>query len=636
MKRTLKLPKYALIDLSNGTAIDYPISEELYTKYIGGKALAARLLYDLLPPHIDPLSSENILIINTSPMTGTGGASTSRFNISFKNVLTGGIASSNCGGTFGMLLKAAGYDGIILQGAASVPSYIEIADGTISIKNGEHLWGMNTEEVQAQFEPYWGKLVIGPAGENLVRYASAVSGERVAGRCGAGAVLGVKKIKAIVAFGTQKAYVYDKKKFDAYNKRYIRHLQNHPVSGDAMPKYGSGYFLRNTNAAHSLPTKNFQSGQFDGADKISGHALAEKSLTRNSGCVSCPIRCERRVMVHGKEVKGPEYETLGLLGSNLLNDDLELINEINYLADIYGMDTISLGGTLAFAMELKEKNLADFGLEFGSKEGILQAIEDIALGKGRAGELGKGSKMLAEKYGGEDFAIHAKGLELAAYEPRTSVGMGLGYATSNRGGCHLNGGYLALIETVMLSVDTQTPKAKAELAILFQNLIEAISVAGFCLFTAIAILPGPLLKLAPTHFIRRIVDKVLIAVRPVLGALWKLMPGLLPFNVLYLVPHSEALKLVTGMPITTGKFLQIGERCFNIERLFNVREGFTAKDDALCNRMTTEPQAPDRPDTVVPLDTMLPTYYKVRGWDKNGVPTAKKLKKLGIEPSSRM
>ncbi|NLZ66538.1 MAG: aldehyde ferredoxin oxidoreductase family protein [Clostridiaceae bacterium] len=627
----LRLPKYAIIDLSTGTATEYPIPEELYTKYIGGKALGSRLLFDLVSPGADPLSSDNVLIVNTSPMTGTGAASTSRFNLSFKNVLTGGIATSNCGGTFGIMLKAAGYDGIILKGKAECPTYIEIVDGEVSLKNAEHLWGMNTEEVQKQFDPHWGKLVIGPAGENLVRYASAVSGERVAGRCGAGAVMGSKKIKAIIAFGTKKPYIYDKEKFDKYNKKYIHLLRDHPVTGEALPKYGSAYFLKNTNSSHSLPTKNFKMGQFEDAEKITGEALADKFLTRNSGCVSCPIRCERRVMVYGKEVKGPEYETVGLLGANILNNDLDLISELNYLADIYGMDSISLGGTLAFAMELKEKNLADFGLDFGSKEGILEAINAIAHGIGSGKELGQGTKLLADKYGGEDFAIHAKGLELASYEPRTSVGMGLGYATSNRGGCHLNGGYLALVETVMLSVDAQTPKGKAELTVLFQNMIEAISVAGYCLFTAIAVLPGPLLKLGPAHPVSRLVSKILVGVRFVLGKLWKFMPKLLPFNLLYLLPHSESLKLVTGMPMTSGKFLQIGERCFNIERIFNLKEGFTAKDDDLCARLTETPQDPDRPDTIVPLDKMLPKYYKVRGWDKNGVPTKKKMNKLGID-----
>jgi len=630
----MTLPKYIIIDLSNGKVSDYPISEDLYKKYIGGKALGSRLLFDLMTVGVNPLTPDNIVIVNTSPMNGTGAPSSSRFNVTFKNVMTNGIASSNCGGQFGVLLKAAGYDGIILKGGAENPSYIEILDGEINIKSAEHLWGMDAEKVQEEFNPHWGKLVIGPAGENGVHYAAAVSGERVAGRCGAGAVLGAKKIKAIVAFGTKRVELYNKEKFDKYNKKFIDFLRTHPMTGNSLPRYGSVGLLNNANASHALPTKNFSRGQYEHASKITGEALSDTLLTRNGGCVSCPIRCERRVMVYGKEVKGPEYETVGLFGANIENDDLDWINIINYEADILGMDAISLGGTLAFAMELQEKGMADFGLHFGSKEGVLEAIRNIAYGIGSGKELGLGSKLLSEKYGGKEFAVHAKGLELAAYEPRRSVGMGLGYATSNRGGCHLNGGYVALIETVgVVSVDTQTPKGKAELGIFFQNMIEAASSAGFCLFTSMAIIPGFLSELGPAHPITRFVSKFLITARPILGAMWKLMPGLLPFNWMYLLPYTQSLKLATGLPITSGSFLQIGERCFNTERLFNLREGLTSADDTLCDRLTKTPQDASRADTVVPLDKMLPRYYKVRGWDKNGVPTPKTLKKLGIDVS---
>lgn len=628
----MTLPKYILIDLNSGNVSDYPISQELYTKYLGGKALAARLLFDLMPVGVKALSADNVVIVNTSPMNGTGAPSSSRFNITFKNVMTNGIASSNCGGQFGVMLKASGYDGIILKGGAASHSYIEILDGDISIRSAEHLWGMDAEKVQEEFNPHWGKLVIGPAGENGVHYAAAVSGERVAGRCGAGAVLGAKNIKAIVAFGTKRVELFDKEKFDIYNKKFIEFLRTHPMTGNALPRYGSVGLLNNANASHALPTKNFSRGQYEKHSKLTGETLADTLLTRNNGCVSCPIRCERRVMVYGKEVKGPEYETVGLFGANIENDDLDWINVINYEADILGMDSISLGGTLAFAMELQEKGMADFGLHFGSKEGVLEAIRDIAYGRGAAKELGLGSKLLAEKYGGKDFAVNAKGLELAAYEPRRSVGMGLGYATSNRGGCHLNGGYVALIETVgVVSVDTQTPKGKAELGIFFQNMIEAASSAGFCLFTSMAIIPGFLSQLGPAHPITRFVSKFLITARPIMGALWGMMPWILPFNWMYLLPYTQSLKLATGMPMTSGKFLQIGERCFNTERLFNLREGMTAADDSLCDRLTKVPQDLSRTDTVVPLSKMLPRYYKVRGWDKNGVPTPKKLKKLGID-----
>ena len=628
------LPKYVMVDLSSGKTSDYPISKELFSKYIGGKALGSRLLFDLMPPGVDPLSPENVVIINTGPMNGTGAPSTSRFNISFKNVMTGGIASSNCGGQFGVMLKAAGFDGIILKGGAESPTYIEILDGEISIKSAEHLWGMDAEKVQEEFNHHWGKLVIGPAGENGVHYAAAVSGERVAGRCGAGAVLGAKKIKALVAFGTKRAPVHNKEKFDKYNKEFIEFLRNHPMTGNALPRYGSAGLLNNANASHALPTKNFSRGQYEHASKITGEELADTVLTRNSSCVSCPIRCERRVMVNGKEVKGPEYETVGLFGSNILNDDLDWINIVNYEADILGMDAISLGGTIAFAMELQEKGMADFGLHFGSKEGVLEAIHNIAYGIGSGKELGLGSKLLAEKYGGKEFAINAKGLELAAYEPRRSVGMGLGYATSNRGGCHLNGGYAALLETVgVISVDTQTHKGKAELSVFLQNMIEAASSSGFCLFTSMAVIPGFLSRLGPAHPITRFVSKFLITARPVVGAIWPLMPWLLPFNWMYLLPYTKSLKLATGLPITAGNFLQIGERCFNTERLFNIREGLTKDDDSLCDRLTKTPQDPKRLDTVVPLDKMLPRYYKVRGWDKNGIPKPGKLRRLGIDVS---
>jgi aldehyde:ferredoxin oxidoreductase len=630
----VKLPKYVLIDLAAGSVSEYPISEELYIKYVGGKALGSRLLFDLMPKGVDPLSWDNILIINTCPMNGTGAPSTSRFNLSFKNVMTNGIASSNCGGQFGVMLKAAGFDGIILKNGAEKPSYIEIIDGEICIKDAGDLWGLDAEKVQEKFNPLWGKLVIGPAGENKVHYACAVSGERVAGRCGAGAVLGAKNIKALVAFGSKKVEIYDKENFDKYNRKFIDFLRTHPMTGSSLPRYGSVGLLNNANASHALPTKNFSKGQFKNASKITGEELADTLLTRNSGCVSCPIRCERRVMVHDKEVKGPEYETVGLFGANMEIDDLEFINLVNYEVDILGMDSISLGGTIAFAMELQEKGLADFGLRFGSKEGILEAIHNIAYGIGSGKELGLGSKLLSEKYGGKEFAVHAKGLELASYEPRRSVGMGLGYATSNRGGCHLNGGYVALIETVgVVSIDTQTPKGKAELGIFFQNMIEAASASGFCLFTSMAIIPGFLSNLGPAHPITRFVSKFLITARPVLGAMWNLMPGLLPFNWMYLLPYCKSLKLATGMPMTSGKFLQIGERCFNTERLFNLREGLTAADDSLCERLTKTPQDASRKDTVVPLDKMLPRYYKVRGWDKNGVPTPRKLRKLGITVS---
>jgi aldehyde:ferredoxin oxidoreductase len=627
----MQLPHYLKINLSDQSVENYPIDEAMFSKFIGGKILAAKLLYDLLPQGTDPLSPESILIINTGPMNGTGAPSSSRFNLTFKNVLTGGIASSNCGGQFGVMLKKAGVDGLILTGRAASPVTIEIVDGEIAFLDASHLWGMDAEVTQTHFQKPYGKLVIGPAGENGVRYACAVSGERVAGRGGAGAVMGVKNLKALVAYGSKKQPIDDSKAFNAYLKQWIHFLKNHPMTGRTLGRYGTAGLVNIANANNALPTHNFKSGHFDAAESISGETLADTSLVKNSGCISCPIRCERRVIIDGREVKGPEYETVGLFGSNIDCGDLNFINAINYEADILGIDTISLGGTIAFAMELQERGMADFGLSFGKTDGILETIRQIARGEGRCAELGMGSKWLSERYGGKDFAIHAKGMELAAYEPRRSVGMGLGYATSNRGGCHLNGGYLALIESVgVLSVDSQTPKGKPELTIFFQNMMEAISAAGFCLFTAQATIPGIFYKLGPAHPITRFVNKAAIASRFALRPVWKLLPDLMPIHAIPILPQAKAIELATGMRMTVGKLLQVGERGFNMERLFNLREGLTKADDSLPERLTSEPQSVGDPMTVVNLEAMLPVYYRVRGWDAEGVPTPKKRQQLGI------
>jgi aldehyde:ferredoxin oxidoreductase len=627
----MNIPKYVIINLNSETVSNYNIHKELFEKYLGGKALAARILYDLLPKGTEPLSPEAILIINTGPMNGTGAPSSSRFNLTFKNVLTNGIGSSNCGGQFGIMLKKAGLDGIIITGKASRPSTIEIIDGEVRILDASNLWGMDAEKTQEEFYMGYGKLVIGPAGENLVRYACALSGERVAGRCGAGAVMGSKNIKAIVAYGATRQKIYNKKKFDKYVGKWIKFLKNHPMTGKALGLYGTAGLVNSANSSGALPTHNFKKGYFDKADEISGETLAERYLIRNNGCISCPIRCERRVTVNGKEVKGPEYETVGLFGSNIDSTNLELINEINYEADILGLDTITLGGTLAFAMELQERGIKDFGLRFGYTDNIIEIIRKIAHAEGEYSELGQGSKWLSEKYGGKEYAIHSKGLELAAYEPRRSVGMGLGYATSNRGGCHLNGGYLALIESVgVLSIDKQTHKGKPELTIFFQNMMEAISSAGFCLFTAHAVIPALFFHLGPAHWITRIANKAIIGARYILRPIWSLLPGLIPFNSMMIMPHAQAVKLATGLNMTTGKLLQVGERGFNIERMFNIREGLTDKNDALPDRLTKTRQDERQANTVVCLDKMLPAYYKLRGWDNKGIPKKEKLKTLGI------
>ena len=627
----MRTPVYAIIDLNTRTSARYEIDESMYRKYIGGKMLGTRLLYDLTPAGVDPLGPDAVVIINTSPANGTGAPCSSRFNMTFKNVLTGGIASSNCGGQFGVLLKRAGYDGIILRGQSNVPCVISIIDKQITISDAGDLWGKDTEETQHAFPKIYGKLVIGPAGEHLVRYAAAVSGERVAGRCGAGAVLGAKKIKAIVAYGTQRPEIAHREKFSKYTKKWVAFLRNHPMTGEALPNYGSAGLVSKANATNALPTHNFKYGHFKDAQAVSGETLADKHLVRNSSCISCPIRCERRVQVDGKEVKGPEYETCGFFGPNIDSTSMENMLRLNYQCDLLGMDTISLASTLAFAMELKENGVVDFDVSFGDSDNLAEIVDKIAMREGKFSDLANGSKWLSEKYGGKEYAMHSKGLEMASYEPRRSVGMGLGYATSNRGGCHLNGGYLALLESVgVLSMDALSTAAKPAFTAFFQNALEAISASGFCLFSAQSFVPAILFKLGPHHRVTRAVGKIATHLGFGVRALLWMLP-VLRFNSVYLFPHAESLRLITGLPFYTGSFVRLGERGYNMERLYNFREGLTGKDDSLPDRLTKTPQDPNNPKTVVRLDKMLPVYYHIRGWDESGAPRKRTLRKLGIK-----
>ena len=628
-------PVYAKVDLTTGRWERYEVPREYFKKYVGGKCLAARLLLDLTEPGLDPLDERAAIIINTGPLNGTGAPSSSRFNLSFKNVLTGGIASSNCGGQFGVMLKRAGFDGLIITGRAKEPSVLEALDGEIHIKPAPELWGLDAEKTQERFPEWYGKLVIGPAGENGVLYASAISGERVAGRCGSGAVLGSKRLKALVAYGSKRPEIYDREGFDGFILKWIKFIKKHPMTGQSLPRYGSAGLVNKANATNALPTRNFQCGHFDRADAVSGETLTETRLIRNSGCVSCPIRCERRVPVDGRELKGPEYETLGFFGPNIGAADMDAVLRMNWLCDIYGVDTISFASSLAFAMELKERGMADFGLEFGKTDELEDVLLKVVNREGIYSDIADGTKRMAAKYGGEDFAINSKGLELASYEPRRSVGMGLGYAVANRGGCHLNGGYLALLESVgVLSMDALTPKGKAQFTAFMQDALEAVSSAGCCLFSAQTFVPGVFFKLGPNSAVTKLVGRVMPHMGPMVALMLNMTPAI-AFNSLLLLPHAEALRRATGLRMFTGSFLDLGERSYNLERLYNLREGLTAKDDTLPKRLTKELQDPSNPGTRVPLEKMLPIYYKTRGWDKEGRPTKRKLRRLGIEEAAK-
>ena len=625
--------KVMMVDLTTETVTEYPWTDEQRELYLGGKIMAARILCDHLTGRETAFSEENWVVISTGPLTGTGAPSSARFNISALSPQTGILASSNCGGSFGFHLKKAGFDALILKGKCQDRKWLEINEDQFIFHEAGDLWGTKTGECQEQLaqltgKKKFGKLCIGPAGENLVKYAGIVSEERAAGRTGLGAVLGWKNLKAITVSGSKNVPIHDKEKTTEWCKKWFTYLQGHPLTGSQLPKLGTAGLVSSMQMCGLLSTKNYSAGQFEDFEMVSGERLAEEFNITNKGCLTCPIRCARTVTVQGKAVKGPELETLGLLGGNICNNDLQKILDWNYELDELGMDTISAANTIAWAMEANEQGLWDNGLAFGKVDNLSQVFEDIAYRRGIGDELAEGSKRLSEKYGGKDFAMHSKGLELAAYEPRKAVGQGLGYAVSNRGGCHLNGGYLVILEGLGLHVDTQTPHAKADFTMMFQNLMETISASGQCLFTSYAFFPAFLLT-KPNGAITRTVNAVATHIGGVLRCINK-CPRIAAFH-LPVFHHTKMIKLATGMYMDFGKYIQIGERGYSLERLVNTRFGITAANDKLPKRLTDVPQDPKNPKTKVPLETMKKTYYAARGWDKNGIPTEATLRRLKIK-----
>lgn len=633
--------KVLKINLSTKEVSEYPFSDEERRLYIGGKTMAAKILADNLKGTEKAFSDENLLVITTGPLTGSGAPSSSRFNISTLSPLTGYITSSNCGGNFGYYLKKAGLDGLVLCGQCEKPTWIEINNDTVLFHEADDLWGLKTSETQEKLDQKLtlkngrvrknGKICIGPAGENKVLYACVVSNERVSGRGGTGAIMGWMNLKAVCASGNKEVKVLEKEKMIKHTQKWFKYIKNHPLTGNQMPKMGTAGLVSAMQMKGLLSTKNYKYGKYDDFEQISGEKLAEEFNIVNKGCLTCPIRCSRTVSVDGKQVKGPELETLVLLGSGILNNDLESILKWNYELDELGLDTISCANTISYAMEANEKKLWDNGLEFSKISDISHVFEQIAYREGIGDELALGSKKLSEKYGGKEFAIHAKGMELAAYEPRKAVGLGLGYAVSNRGGCHLNGGYLVILEGLGLSMDQTTPNSKADLTMMFQDLMEMISATGQCLFTSYAFFPSPLMT-HPNSWYTKFANWILPYSGPIVRVINK-FPEIAFFH-LPIFHHTKAFELTTGMKMTFGNYLRCGERGYNLERMVNARFGVDASKDALPKRLVESLQDPKDPTSKVPLDKMKKVYYEARGWNPNGLPTEKTLKKLKLKGDS--
>ena len=608
------------INLTLKTIQTYPLSDRDRRLFLGGRFISTKILWDELKPGVDPLSPENILVIMTGPLTGTGAPSSSRYDISAKSPLTGAIGHSNSGGHFGIFLKKAGWDGLIIRGAANEPVFIDIHNHHVSIESARHLWGLDTQSAQQAMGSKGGKLVIGPAGENLVLYATVVSQERSHGRTGMGAVMGAKRLKGIVARGNYKIQLSEPEAYKKTVKAWYHQLRNHPATGNFAPTYGTAGFLSILNSNQGLPTKNFSSGSFDFADQISGERLAEKYLIKNSGCMTCPIRCTRIVELDGKQVKGPEYEILCMMGSNLLIHDMDAIIRMNYILDCLGMDTISVGNVLGFAAELNEKGYWKNGIQFGDVPTIMSLLEDIAYRRGIGNDLADGVQRLSQKYGGESFAAHVKGLEIAAYEPRAAKGHALGYATANRGACHLDGGYIVYLEILgPIKLEPLHEKSKPAWVRLNQNMLSAVSAAGNCLFTSWTFIPGPAFTIPDHKKLSRMITTILTQSWPILDLTLRYIPKWLPFHF-SAIPHTRAIQEATGMKMDFSRFFLVGERGITLERRFNLREGLSHKDDTLPQKFISQKLLHDVPQSKVPINDLLKKYYRIRGWDSKGVP----------------
>lgn len=619
--------KVLKIDLSARTHELFPWTDEDRKRTIGGKVMAADILFQHIHPGMKPFDEDNWIVITTGPLTGSGCPNTSRFNISTISPLTEIITSSNCGGNFGLSLKRAGFDACIITGKATSPTTVHITEDDVTFEDAAPLWGMLISEAQENLPDDTDKLVIGPAGENKVLYSCVFSGERTSGRGGVGAVFGDKMLKAVTVKGTKTCEVAHPQKVKKLNAKWLHTLKNHPLTGRQLPKLGTAGLVSQMQAHGILATKNFGAGRFEQFEDVSGEVMAEKHLVCSSACTTCVIRCARSVRVDDKVVKGPELETLGLLGANIMNNNIEQVLRWNYELDELGMDAISAAGSLAFAMELNEKGMWDNGLEFGNADNISETFRKVAHREGIGDDLANGTKRMSEKFGGKEFAIHAKGMELAAYTPRRAVGQGIGYATANRGGCHLNAGYMVVVEGLGLDVDSLTPRGKAEISIMLQNLMEGISACGSCLFTSYAVFPGFLVE-KPNFFVTKMVLKVFPYLGPVVNLLNK-FTKFVKLNI-PLIPHTYALNYVCGnFHATLGTALTVGSHGYNMERMGNIILGQKSDADTLPKRLTDIPQDPDDPRTKVPLELLKKRYYKGRGW-KDGIPTYKTLKRFGI------
>ncbi|MBI4081166.1 MAG: aldehyde ferredoxin oxidoreductase family protein [Candidatus Lambdaproteobacteria bacterium] len=609
--------KILRVNLSEGKVASEPLKMEWAKKFLGQRGLATKYFVEEVDAKVDPLSPANKLIFATGPLTGTAASTGGRYSVITKGPLTGAIACSNSGGYFGAELKMAGWDMIILEGKSPQPVVLIIENEQARLAPAGDLWGKTVWEVDGLLKqrcqsPDMKVSCIGKAGESQVLYAAVVNDlHRAAGRSGVGAVMGSKNLKAIGVRGTLGVgNVHDFGKFMQAVNAGKKVLRENAITGQGLPTYGTNVLMNVINQSGALPTRNFRDVQFEGAGKISGEAMRAKrpdgksNLVANQACFGCTIACGRVSKIdenhftvknrpeYWKASGGLEYENAWSLGADTGVDDLDTLTFTNFLCNEHGMDPISFGATVAAAMELYamgvigEKDVG-FPLAFGSAEALVKAAEITGKGEGFGKVLGLGSKRMCDKYKHPELSMTVKGQEFPAYDPRGIQGMGLAYATSNRGACHLRGYTVASeIFGIPVKSDPLQTDGKPELVKAFQDATAVVDSSGLCLFTTFA---------------------------------WTLNE---------IQPQIEG---ACGPGFSQEELLALGERVWNLERLFNAKAGLTAKDDTLPKRLLDE-AAKTGPATgkTNGLAKMMPMYYEIRGWNAEGVPRAETLKRLGL------
>jgi len=610
--------KILRVDLGKGTCTAEPLNMEWAQQYIGQRGLATKYFVEEVDPKVDPLSPANKMIMATGPLTGTPASTGGRYSVITKGALTGAIACSNSGGYFGAELKFAGWDMVIFEGKSAKPVYLSIEDDKVELRDAAHLWGKTvwqTEEMikKNHQDPQVRVCSIGRAGENGVMYACIVNDlHRAAGRSGVGTVMGSKNLKAVAVRGTKGAGpIKNPKAFMAAATAAKKVLADNAVTGQGLPTYGTQVLMNVINEMGALPTRNHRDVQFEDARKISAEAMHEKRptdgkphLVTNAACFGCTIACGRISKIdetHFSVVNKPqywgasgglEYEAAWALGAANGVGDLEALQYANLICNEDGFDPITFGATVAAAMELYDLGILtkeQIGLDapFGSAQALVALAEMLVKGEGFGKELALGSARMCAKFGKPELSMGVKKQEFPAYDSRGIQGMGLAYATSNRGACHLRG-YTVASEVLGIPVKTDplVTEGKADLVKAFQDATSVFDSAGVCVFTTFA---------------------------------WSLVD---------LQPQLDA---ACDGDWTMEKLALVGERIWNMERVFNNAAGFTAKDDDLPPRLKTEPAKTGPAKGLVSgIDKMRPEYYKARGWSPEGVPTKETLARLGL------